>query len=225
MPPTEHGGLSAARPRGDRRAEPARHAGRHRPCLARPPCCRPRELSRTPVVSTHSCIRALCDNPRNLDDEQLDALRDVGGVVQITAVPHFLRAGRKAEEVTVADYRRPHRLRGEADRHRACRHLIGFRRRRRVRRLARRRREPQHHRRTAARAATARARLGLLWGGNFLRVMRAAEQVARHDARRSRCPTATDGAGARPGHLEDGRGPAARAARRPRRCASASNSA
>jgi membrane dipeptidase len=51
--------------------------------------------SRTPVVSTHSCIRALCDNARNLDDEQLDALRDVGGVVQITAVSHFLRAGKK----------------------------------------------------------------------------------------------------------------------------------
>ena len=61
-------------------------------------------LSRTPVVSTHSCIRALCDHPRKLDDEQLDALRDVGGVVQVTAVPHFLRAGRKEFEVTVTDY-------------------------------------------------------------------------------------------------------------------------
>ncbi|MBV9538644.1 MAG: dipeptidase [Acidisphaera sp.] len=61
-------------------------------------------LSRTPVLSTHSCVRALCDNPRNLDDEQLDALRDCGGVIHITAVPHFLRAGKKAEDVTVADY-------------------------------------------------------------------------------------------------------------------------
>ncbi len=61
-------------------------------------------LSRTPVMSTHSCIKALCDNLRNLDDEQLDALRDVGGVVQITAVPSFLKAGKKADEVTVADY-------------------------------------------------------------------------------------------------------------------------
>ena len=31
-------------------------------------------LSRTPVVATHSCVRALCDHPRNLDDTQLDAL-------------------------------------------------------------------------------------------------------------------------------------------------------
>lgn len=60
--------------------------------------------SRTPVVSTHSCIRALCDHPRNLDDEQLDALGAVGGVVQVTAVPYFLRAGGKATEVTLADY-------------------------------------------------------------------------------------------------------------------------
>lgn len=62
------------------------------------------ELSRTPVLSTHSCLRALCDNPRNLDDEQLDVIRNVHGVVQITAVPNFLRAGKKPEEVTVTDY-------------------------------------------------------------------------------------------------------------------------
>jgi membrane dipeptidase len=61
-------------------------------------------LSRTPVVSTHSCIRALCDHPRNLDDAQLDALRGVGGVVQITAVSAFLRPDAKPEAVTVADF-------------------------------------------------------------------------------------------------------------------------
>jgi membrane dipeptidase len=61
-------------------------------------------LSRTPVVATHSCVRALCDNLRNLDDEQLDALRDVGGVVQITAVPYFLRAGGKADSITPGDF-------------------------------------------------------------------------------------------------------------------------
>jgi membrane dipeptidase len=48
-------------------------------------------LSRTPVVATHSCVRALCDHPRNLDDEQLDVLRDTGGVVQITAVSGFIK--------------------------------------------------------------------------------------------------------------------------------------
>ena len=62
------------------------------------------EVSRTPIVSTHSCIRALCDHPRNMDDAQLDALRDVGGVIQITAVPSFLKKEAKADQVTTADF-------------------------------------------------------------------------------------------------------------------------
>ncbi len=47
--------------------------------------------STTPVVATHSCARALCDHRRNLDDAQLDALRDSGGLIQVTAMPVFLR--------------------------------------------------------------------------------------------------------------------------------------
>jgi membrane dipeptidase len=61
-------------------------------------------LSRTPVVSTHSCVRALCDNARNMDDAQLDALRDAGGVIQITAVAAFLKRDAKPDAVTVADF-------------------------------------------------------------------------------------------------------------------------
>jgi membrane dipeptidase len=48
-------------------------------------------LSRAPIVATHSCCRALCDHPRNLDDEQLDMLRAKGGLAQITALDAFLR--------------------------------------------------------------------------------------------------------------------------------------
>ncbi len=61
-------------------------------------------VSRTPVVATHSCMHALCPVPRNLDDAQLDALRDTGGLVQITAVSGFVRAKAKPEQVTVSDY-------------------------------------------------------------------------------------------------------------------------
>ena len=61
-------------------------------------------LSRTPVVATHSCIHALCPVPRNLDDEQLDTLKATGGLVQITAVPSFVRPQGKADKVSVADY-------------------------------------------------------------------------------------------------------------------------
>lgn len=59
--------------------------------------------SRVPVVATHSCVRALCDVPRNLDDSQLDLLRDSGGLVQITAVPSFLRWKARYDQAGVAD--------------------------------------------------------------------------------------------------------------------------
>ncbi len=49
------------------------------------------ELSRSPIAVTHTACRAICDHPRGLDDEQLDMVRQVGGVAQITAVPAFLR--------------------------------------------------------------------------------------------------------------------------------------
>jgi membrane dipeptidase len=59
--------------------------------VAKPAMMQATALSRTPVVVTHTCCKALVDHPRNLDDEQLDAVRAAGGVVQITAVPAFLR--------------------------------------------------------------------------------------------------------------------------------------
>lgn len=49
--------------------------------------------SSVPVFASHSCVRALCDHPRNLDDEQLDLLKETGGLIQITAMPPFLRKG------------------------------------------------------------------------------------------------------------------------------------
>lgn len=51
------------------------------------------EVSTVPVFASHSCVRALCDHPRNLDDGQLDALKASGGLIQITAMAPFLRRG------------------------------------------------------------------------------------------------------------------------------------
>ncbi len=62
------------------------------------------EVSRTPIVSTHSCISALCDHPRNMQDWQLDIIRSVKGVIQITAVAGFLRPNARPADVTVADF-------------------------------------------------------------------------------------------------------------------------
>lgn len=135
------------------------------------------EASRTPIVSTHSCMRALCDHPRNLDDEQLKVLRDVGGVVQVTAVPAFVRKGGKVETVTIGDVL-DHvdyavslmgiehvGLGSDFD---GGGGVSGWR----------------HAGETAAVTAALLGRgydtaaIGMLWGGNFLRVMRAAEALA-----------------------------------------------
>jgi membrane dipeptidase len=62
------------------------------------------EESRTPIVSTHSCVSALCDHSRNMTDWQLDVIRDVKGVIQITAVAAFLKPNAKPEAVTAADF-------------------------------------------------------------------------------------------------------------------------
>ncbi|MDG1572945.1 dipeptidase [Robiginitalea sp. M366] len=48
------------------------------------------ELSRAPIIASHSSARALCNHSRNLDDEQLLKLRDNGGVVQTVAFPAYL---------------------------------------------------------------------------------------------------------------------------------------
>lgn len=60
-------------------------------------------LSRTPILATHSCIRALCDHPRNLDDEQLEVLGATGGLVQVTIVSNFLKLKARASDLSVAD--------------------------------------------------------------------------------------------------------------------------
>lgn len=48
-------------------------------------------LSKAPVVASHSDVRALVDNGRNLTDAQLDALGKNGGVIAINAFSAYLR--------------------------------------------------------------------------------------------------------------------------------------
>jgi membrane dipeptidase len=136
------------------------------------------EESRTPVVSTHSCVSALCDHSRNMADWQLDVIRQVKGVIQVTAVSAFLKLNAKPEEVTVADF---------AD------HLDYA-----VRRIGidhvgissdfdggggfsgwANAAESANITAELVRRGYDRGALEKLWGGNFLRVMRVAEEYAR----------------------------------------------
>ncbi|HEY7163465.1 MAG TPA: dipeptidase [Candidatus Binatia bacterium] len=49
------------------------------------------EISRAPLIASHSAIRALCNISRNMDDEQMSALKQTGGVMQIVAYGGFLK--------------------------------------------------------------------------------------------------------------------------------------
>ena len=53
-------------------------------------------LSRAPVIASHSSARGMEDNPRNMDDEQLLALKANGGVIQTVAFRSYLNGKKHA---------------------------------------------------------------------------------------------------------------------------------
>jgi membrane dipeptidase len=49
------------------------------------------ELSKAPVIASHSCARTLCDNPRNINDEMLEKLAENGGVIQMCILSSYVK--------------------------------------------------------------------------------------------------------------------------------------
>lgn len=58
------------------------------------------DISRTPIVCSHSSCRSLCDVPRNLTDDQLRSIARKDGVVQVTLYHGFLK---KEGEASILD--------------------------------------------------------------------------------------------------------------------------
>ena len=50
------------------------------------------ELTRAPLIASHSSARAMSEHSRNLDDEQLLSIKENGGVVQTVAFGSYLNA-------------------------------------------------------------------------------------------------------------------------------------
>jgi membrane dipeptidase len=62
------------------------------------------ELSRAPVIASHSSARALTNHSRNLDDEMLLALKENGGVVQTVAFGTYVSELRRAHWASGASF-------------------------------------------------------------------------------------------------------------------------
>ena len=64
--------------------------------------------TKAPIIASHSACASLTDSERNLTDEQLSALARNGGVIQIAAVPNYIKAQgtahRAAQPPTLKDF-------------------------------------------------------------------------------------------------------------------------
>ena len=68
-------------------------------------------LSKAPIIASHSGARALCNVSRNLDDEQLLALKNTGGVIQMAAYHGFVKttvADSAERAAALAEARKPY---------------------------------------------------------------------------------------------------------------------
>lgn len=60
------------------------------------------KVSKKPIVATHSSSRVLCDHDRNLTDDQLRAIANINGVIQVCPVDLFIN--KEKEKASLEDY-------------------------------------------------------------------------------------------------------------------------
>ena len=145
------------------------------------------ELSKAPVIASHSNVRALVENTRTLSDRELDAIKANGGVVDVTPFNNYLRrvppgldaeARAKLPRATVSDLvdhidyivKRigiDHVGIGTDFNHGAG--IEGFDDES----------EAPNVTRELVRRGYGEAQIAKIWGGNFLRVFRRVEETAR----------------------------------------------
>jgi membrane dipeptidase len=58
------------------------------------------EVSKAPVIASHSSVRAICDHPRNMSDDMIRALAQNGGVIQICILGAYI----EQEDTTSDNY-------------------------------------------------------------------------------------------------------------------------
>ena len=54
-------------------------------------------LSKAPIIGSHSGVRAICNHSRNMDDEQLDAMKKNRGVIQLVAFNGYVKCDPKRD--------------------------------------------------------------------------------------------------------------------------------
>jgi membrane dipeptidase len=53
------------------------------------------KITKAPIIASHSAVRALADHSRNMDDEQMMALKANGGVMQVVAFASYVKTDSK----------------------------------------------------------------------------------------------------------------------------------
>lgn len=56
-------------------------------------------ITKKPIIASHSDVRKLCDNKRNLPDELIKKIADNAGVIGVGCVPNFLDEGYKTIKI------------------------------------------------------------------------------------------------------------------------------